>query len=117
MCVYCLEYEIKNSNTKILEQSLEQYAKKIATSRGVWKDISWASAMKLKPGAFKFVRNSVLDLGVTIPLVQGLYDELKKQFKDHGIDITWGERDKKILEDLAEKQSPEELKRTFFFIN
>lgn len=100
-------------NPKVVEQSLEDFAKEIAKGRNVYRDISFLDAMKLKPAAGKFIRNTFIDLAVTIPLVQNGYDELKSIFKSKGVDITWGEKDNKILEYIAENKTESEIKNLF----
>jgi uncharacterized membrane protein YheB (UPF0754 family) len=69
--------------------------------------------MKLKPAAGKFIKNTFIDLAVTIPLVQNGYDKLKSIFKSKGVDITWGEKDNKILEYIAENKTESEIKNLF----
>jgi hypothetical protein len=100
-------------NPKVVEQSLEDFAKEIAKGRNVYRDISFLNAMKLKPAAGKFIKNTFIDLAVTIPLVQNGYDELKLIFKSKGIDITWGEKDNKILEYIAENKTESEIKNLY----
>ena len=100
-------------NPKVVEQSLEDFAKEIAKGRNVYRDISFLNAMKLKPAAGKFIKNTFIDLAVTIPLVQNGYDELKLIFKSKGVDITWGEKDNKILEYIAENKTESEIKNLF----
>jgi hypothetical protein len=100
-------------NPSVVEQSLEQFAKEIAKGRNVYRDISFFDAMKLKPAAGKFIKNTFIDLAVTIPLVQKGYDELKSIFKNKGVDITWGEKDNKILEYIEENKTESEIKNLF----
>jgi hypothetical protein len=100
-------------NPKVVEQSLEDFAKEIAKGRNVYRDISFLNAMKLKPAAGKFIKNTFIDLAVTIPLVQNGYDELKLIFKSKGVDITWGEKDNKILEYIAENKTESEIKNLY----
>ena len=102
-------------NPKVVENSLEGFAKEIAKGRNVYRDISLFDAMKFKPSAGKFIKNTFIDLAVTIPLVQKGYDELKSLLKNKGVDITWGERDNKILDYISENKTPSEIKN--FFIN
>ena len=100
-------------NPKVVEKALEDFAKEIAKGRNVYRDISFLDAMKLKPAAGKFIRNVFIDLAVTIPLVQNGYDELKSIFKSKGVDITWGEKDNKILEYIAENKTESEIKNLY----
>jgi hypothetical protein len=75
--------------------------------------MSWSDAAKLRPTVAKFAKNTIIDMAITIPLVQGLYDKLKAEFKKRGLDITWGERDNELLEKLAETQTESELRNIF----
>lgn len=52
-----------------------------------------------------------IDLAVTIPAVQTSYDIIKNKFKEKGVDITWGERDHKILDYLAQNMPESEIKK------
>jgi len=97
-------------NPKVVEQSLEDFAKEIAKGRNVYRDISFLDAMKFKPAAGKFIRNTFIDLAITIPKTQEAYDHIKSEFKKKGVDITWGERDNKILEYIAENKTESEIK-------
>jgi hypothetical protein len=100
-------------NPEVVEKALENFAKEIAKGRNVYRDISFLNAMKLKPAAGKFIKNTFIDLAVTIPLVQNGYDKLKSIFKSKGVDITWGEKDNKILEYIAENKTESEIKNLF----
>lgn len=100
-------------NPEVVEKALEDFAKEIAKGRNVYRDISFLNAMKLKPAAGKFIKNTFIDLAVTIPLVQNGYDKLKSIFKSKGVDITWGEKDNKILEYIAENKTESEIKNLF----
>jgi hypothetical protein len=104
--------EAKNS-PKLIEDALGQFGKEVAQSRGVYKGLDMTSAMKLRPAGFKFVRNAVTDLAITIPLVDGLYDTLKSTLKNKGINITWGEKDGEVLEKIKEGLTDVEVKRMF----
>lgn len=99
---------------KLVQESLEKFAKEMAEARGVYKNLSWSSAEKLAStwkGTKKFIGNTIIDLAVTLPLVQKIYDDFKTYMKSKGVDITWGERDHKILEYLAENHSEAEIKQ------
>ena len=100
-------------NPEVVEKALEDFAKEIAKGRNVYRDISFLNAMKLKPAAGKFIKNTFIDLAVTIPLVQNGYDKLKSIFKSKGVDITWGEKDNKILEYIAENKTESEIKNLY----
>ena len=87
--------------TQILER--QRQGIDLAKAKGIYKGLDMTSAMKLRPAGFKFIRNTAIDLLITIPLVDGLYDSLKSTLKNKGIDITWGEKDGKILERIKEE--------------
>jgi hypothetical protein len=97
-------------NPKVVEKALEDFAKEIAKGRNVYRNISFFDAMKLKPAAGKFIRNTFIDLAITIPKTQEAYDHIKSEFKKKGVDITWGEKDNKILEYIAENKTESEIK-------
>jgi hypothetical protein len=69
--------------------------------------------MKLKPAAGKFIKNTFIDLAITIPAAQKGYDSLKSYLKSKGIDITWGERDEKLIEYLAENKTESQIKNLY----
>ena len=100
-------------NPKVVEKALEDFAKEIAKGRNVYRDISFFDAMKLKPAAGKFIRNTFIDLAITIPKTQEAYDHIKSEFKKKGVDITWGEKDNKILEYIAENKTESEIKNLY----
>lgn len=104
--------EAKNS-PNLIQDALGQFGKEVGQAKGIYKGLDMTSAMKLRPAGFKFIRNSAIDLLITIPLVDGLYDSLKSTLKNKGIDITWGEKDGKILERIKEGMTDSEIKRMF----
>jgi hypothetical protein len=98
---------------KVVQESLETLSKEVAQARGVYKNLSWAEAQKIVnfKGAQKFASNTLIDLAITIPKVQEAYDHIKSEFKKKGVDITWGERDHKILEYLSQNKTESEIKK------
>ena len=100
-------------NPKSVQDALETLSKEVAQARGVYRDISFMSAMKLKPAAGKFIKNTFIDLAITIPAAQNGYDSLKSYLKSKGIDITWGERDEKLIEYLAENKTDSQIKNLY----
>lgn len=107
-----LKQSSKDGGTLLIKE-LETFSEEIAKGRNVWKEMSWADAAKLRPATAKFAKNTIIDMAITIPLVQELYDKLKTEFKKRGLDITWGEKDNELLEKLAETQSESELRNIF----
>jgi hypothetical protein len=100
-------------NPKSVQDALETLSKEVAQARGVYRDISFTNAMKLKPAAGKFIKNTFIDLAITIPAAQKGYDSLKSYLKSKGIDITWGERDEKLIEYLAENKTESQIKNLY----
>jgi len=98
---------------KVVQESLEGLSKEVAQARGVYKNLSWVEAQKMSKfmGTKKFASNMFIDLMITIPKVQEMYDFLKSEFNKKGIDITWGERDHKILDYLAQNMPASEIKK------
>jgi len=104
-------------NPKSVQDALETLSKEVAQARGVYRDISFTNAMKLKPAAGKFIKNTFIDLAITIPAAQKGYDSLKSYLKSKGIDITWGERDGKLIEYLAENKTDSQIKNLYKVMN
>ncbi len=95
-----------------LKNSIGDLANEVRKVKTGYGKIPFTSAEKLiKQGGKNFVVKATVDMGVTLPLVRLTYDKIKSIFKSNGIDITWGERDKKLLEELAEKLTESEIKR------
>ena len=97
---------------QVVQESLEGLSKEVAQSRNVYKNLSWYEAQKMSrfAGTKKFLSNMVIDLAVTIPAVEKTYDVIKTEFKKKGVDITWGERDHKILEYISQNKTQAEIK-------